>query len=143
MLLDYQERFGTDQPVLAIAVDSTNVLDLRDTIDRTGDTMTVEFLVTEVFAGGTSLLFEVVESVDAAHGTDTVAVSTSVLLAGLALGTKVHIQLPRKLKRYLGTRLTPTGTFTTGEVSAYLVEAPQTNDADVTVEFLAIDNSGR
>ena len=49
----------------------------------------------------------------------------------------------RKVKGYIGTQFTPTGTFTAGKISSYWVDKPQTNGYDANVEFLANDNSGR
>lgn len=143
MMIDKKLRFGTDQAVLGVAVQSTDIYDQRNTVERADDTMTVEFHVTEAFASGTSLALEVMEGPLSTRVGETVAVSKSVLVADLTEGAMFHIQLPRKMLRYLGVRYTPTGTFDAGTISAYLVDKPQTQGYEATVEYKAIDNSGR
>lgn len=142
-MLDFQERFGTDQPVLGVVLNSTNTYDTRNTVDRTARTMTVEFIVTADFATGTSLTLEVMEDAASDRGTETVAASLEVAVADLVEGAVFHVRLPRKTKRYLGVQFSPTGTFDAGTISSYMIENPQTNGAEATTEFYENDNSGR
>ena len=87
----------------------------------------MNFALTEAFANGTSVVFEVITSASANLGTPTVIGSSTVLAtAALTLGKNIVVRLnpdiAGKGQRYLGARYTVVGTMNAGKVTADIVE---------------------
>ena len=92
-----------------------------------GTALYMNFALTEAFANGTSVTFEVITSASANLGTPTVIGSSATLAtAALTLGKNIVVTLnpsiASKGQRYLGARYTVVGTMNAGKVTADIVE---------------------
>ena len=128
MITDKLLRVSEDQAVTSTAV-STNTVDLGTARDiGEGTPLYMNFAVTEAFANGTSITFEVITSASANLGSPTVIGSSDAITAGstLTLGKNVVVRLNPDMgglgKRYLGARYTVSGTVGAGKVTADVVE---------------------
>ena len=127
MITDSLLRVSEDQAVTSTAV-STNTIDLGSARDvGEGTALYMNFALTEAFANGTSVTFEVITSASANLGTPTViGSSTAVATASLTLGKNIVVRLnpdiAGKGQRYIGARYTIAGTFNAGKVTADIVE---------------------
>ena len=127
MITDKLLRVSEDQAVTSTAV-STNTVDLGTARDiGEGTPLYMNFAVTEAFANGTSITFEVITSASANLSTPTViGSSTAVVTAALTLGKNVVVRLNPDIggkgQRYLGARYTVAGTMNAGKVTADIVE---------------------
>jgi len=127
MITDKLLRVSEDQAVTSTAV-STNTVDLGSARDiGEGTPLYMNFAVTEAFANGTSVTFEVITSASDNLGTPTViGSSTAVATAALTLGKNVVVRLNPDIggkgQRYLGARYTVAGTMNAGKVTADIVE---------------------
>ena len=127
MITDALLRVSEDQAVTSTAV-STNTVDLGTARDiGEGTPLYMNFAVTEAFANGTSITFEVITSASANLSTPTViGSSTAVVTAALTLGKNVVVRLNPDIggkgQRYLGARYTVAGTMNAGKVTADIVE---------------------
>lgn len=131
MITDKLLRVSTDQAVTTTAV-STDTIDLSVARDMgEGGEITMNFAMTEAFAGGTSTKFEVIIADNAALSSNVVVVGSSdaVITADLTLGKNVAVRINPQIgstgKRYMGARYTVSGTNTAGKVTADIVEAIQ------------------
>ena len=131
MITDKLLRVSTDQAVTTTAV-STDTIDLSQARDMgEGGEITMNFAMTEAFAGGTSTKFEVIIADNAAltSNVQVVGSSDAVTTANLTLGTNVAVRINPLIgslgKRYMGARYTVVGTNTAGKVTADIVEAIQ------------------
>jgi hypothetical protein len=81
-------------------------------------------LVTTAFAGGPSIVFEVLSDDNAALSTPTIHYSTAAIpLASLVKGYELKTALPpSQYQQYLGVRATVAGTMTGGAVIVAIVE---------------------
>ena len=127
MITDALLRVSEDQAVTSTAV-STNTVDLGVARDiGEGTALYMNFALTEAFANGTSITFEVITSASANLGTPTVIGSSTVIAtAALTLGKNIVVRLnpdiAGKGQRYLGARYTVVGTMNAGKVTADIVE---------------------
>ena len=127
MITDSLLRVSEDQAVTSTAV-STNTVDLGVARDMgEGTTLYMNFALTEAFANGTSITFEVITSASANLGTPTVigssaAIVTSALTLGKNIVVTLNPEIAGKGQRYLGARYTIAGTYTGGKVTADIVE---------------------
>ena len=127
MITDKLLRVSEDQAVTSTAV-STNTVDLGSARDiGEGTPLYMNFALTEAFANGTSVTFEVITSAAADLGTPTViGSSTAIATAALTLGKNIVVRLnpdiAGKGQRYLGARYTVAGTYNAGKVTADIVE---------------------
>ena len=127
MITDKLLRVSEDQAVTSTAV-STNTVDLGVARDMgEGTTLYMNFALTEAFANGTSVTFEVITSASANLGTPTVigssnAIVTSALTLGKNIVVTLNPDIAGKGQRYLGARYTVAGTFNAGKVTADVVE---------------------
>ena len=127
MITDSLLRVSEDQAVTSTAV-STNTIDLSAARDvGEGTTLYMNFALTEAFANGTNITFEVVTSANANLSShDVVGSSTTIATAALTLGKNIVVainpQIASKGKRYLGARYVVTGTMNAGKVTADIVE---------------------
>ena len=127
MITDSLLRVSEDQAVTSTAV-STNTVDLGVARDMgEGTTLYMNFALTEAFANGTSITFEVITSASANLGSPTViGSSAAIVTASLTLGKNIVVTLnpdiAGKGQRYLGARYTIAGTFNAGKVTADIVE---------------------
>lgn len=131
MITDKLLRVSTDQAVTTTAV-STDTIDLSVARDMgEGGEITMNFAITEAFAGGTSTKFEVIIADNAALSSNVVVVGSSdaVVTADLTLGKNVAVRINPLIgstgKRYMGARYTVSGTNSAGKVTADIVEAIQ------------------
>lgn len=131
MITDKLLRVSTDQAVTTTAV-STDTIDLSVARDMgEGGEITMNFAMTEAFAGGTSTKFEVIIADNAALSSNVVVVGSSdaIVTADLVLGKNVAVRINPLIgstgKRYMGARYTVSGTNTAGKVTADIVEAIQ------------------
>ena len=127
MITDSLLRVSEDQAVTTTAV-STNTVDLGVARDvGEGTTLYMNFALTEAFANGTSVTFEVITSASANLGTPTViGSSAAIVTASLTLGKNIVVTLNPEIagkgQRYLGARYTVAGTYNAGKVTADIVE---------------------
>ena len=127
MITDSLLRVSEDQAVTSTAV-STNTVDLSVARDMgEGTTLYMNFALTEAFANGTSITFEVITSASANLGTPTVigssaAIVTSALTLGKNIVVTLNPEIAGKGQRYLGARYTVAGTMNAGKVTADIVE---------------------
>ena len=127
MITDALLRVSEDQAVTTTAV-STNTVDLGVARDiGEGTALYMNFALTEAFANGTSVTFEVITSSSANLSTPTVIGSSAVLAtAALTLGKNVVVRLnpdiAGKGQRFIGARYTVVGTMNAGKVTADIVE---------------------
>ena len=127
MITDSLLRVSEDQAVTTTAV-STNTIDLGVARDvGEGTALYMNFALTEAFANGTSVLFEVITSASANLGSPTViGSSAAIVTASLTLGKNIVVTLNPEIagkgQRYLGARYTIAGTFNAGKVTADIVE---------------------
>lgn len=131
MITDKLLRVSTDQAVTTTAV-STDTIDLSVARDMgEGGEITMNFAITEAFAGGTSTKFEVIIADNAALSSNVVVVGSSdaIVTADLTLGKNVAVRINPLIgstgKRYMGARYTVSGTNSAGKVTADIVEAIQ------------------
>ena len=123
MITDSLLRVSEDQAVTTTAV-STDTIDLSVARDMgEGTPLYMNFALTEAFANGTSVTFEVITSASANLGTPTVIGASAVLAtAALTLGKNIVVTLnpdiAGKGQRYLGARYTVVGTMNAGKVTA-------------------------
>tara|TARA_B100001564_G_scaffold62235_1_gene48728 strand:+ start:312 stop:743 length:432 start_codon:yes stop_codon:yes gene_type:complete len=127
MITDSLLRVSEDQAVTSTAV-STNTVDLGVARDMgEGTTLYMNFALTEAFANGTSITFEVITSASANLGSPTViGSSAAIVTASLTLGKNIVVTLNPEIagkgQRYLGARYTVAGTMNAGKVTADIVE---------------------
>ena len=127
MITDSLLRVSEDQAVTTTAV-STDTIDLSVARDMgEGTPLYMNFALTEAFANGTSVTFEVITSASANLGTPTVIGASAVLAtAALTLGKNIVVRInpdiAGKGKRYLGARYVVSGTMNAGKVTADIVE---------------------
>ena len=127
MITDSLLRVSEDQAVTSTAV-STNTVDLSVARDMgEGTTLYMNFALTEAFANGTSVTFEVITSASANLGSPTViGSSAAIVTASLTLGKNIVVTLNPEIagkgQRYLGARYTVAGTMNAGKVTADIVE---------------------
>ena len=127
MITDKLLRVSEDQAVTSSAY-STNTIDLGTARDvGEGTALYMNFALTEAFANGTSITFEVVTSPNANLSSHTViGSSATILTAALTLGKNIVVRInpdiAGKGKRYLGARYVVVGTMNAGKVTADVVE---------------------
>ena len=127
MITDSLLRVSEDQAVTTTAV-STNTVDLGVARDiGEGTALYMNFALTEAFANGTSVTFEIITSASSNLGSPTViGSSNAIVTASLTLGKNIVVRLnpdiAGKGQRYLGARYTVAGTFNAGKVTADIVE---------------------
>ena len=127
MITDKLLRVSEDQAVTATAV-STNTVDLGVARDiGEGTALYMNFALTEAFANGTSVKFEIITSASASLSSPTVIGSSAVLAtAALTLGKNIVVRLnpdiAGKGQRYLGAKYIVVGTMNAGKVTADIVE---------------------
>ena len=127
MITDKLLRVSEDQAVTTTAV-STNTVDLGVARDvGEGTALYMNFALTEAFANGTSVTFEVITSASANLGSPTViGSSAAIVTASLTLGKNIVVTLNPEIagkgQRYLGARYTVAGTMNAGKVTADIVE---------------------
>ena len=127
MITDKLLRVSEDQAVTSTAY-STNTIDLSVARDvGEGTALYMNFALTEAFANGTNITFEVVTSANANLSShDVIGSSATIATAALTLGKNIVVRInpdiAGKGKRYLGARYVVTGTMNAGKVTADVVE---------------------
>tara|TARA_B100002019_G_scaffold120941_1_gene103888 strand:- start:18822 stop:19253 length:432 start_codon:yes stop_codon:yes gene_type:complete len=127
MITDTLLRVSEDQAVTSSAY-STNTIDLGTARDvGEGTALYMNFALTEAFANGTSITFEVVTSANANLSShDVIGSSATIATAALTLGKNIVVRInpdiAGKGKRYLGARYVVAGTMNAGKVTADVVE---------------------
>ena len=127
MITDKLLRVSEDQAVTSSAY-STNTIDLGTARDvGEGTALYMNFALTEAFANGTSITFEVVTSANANLSShDVIGSSATIATAALTLGKNIVVRInpdiAGKGKRYLGARYVVVGTMNAGKVTADVVE---------------------
>lgn len=122
---------GVAQFASGATTNSTNIFDLgagRDLGDG-GDSMsgnlTISFLITTAYAGGTSVNFQVQGSTDSVTWV-TYSETGAIAIAGLTAGVRLALKMPSvnpdlgPAPRYLRTAYVNVGANTAGSVLAYL-----------------------
>ena len=127
MITDKLLRVSEDQAVTTTAY-STDTIDLGVARDvGEGTTLYMNFALTEAFANGTNVTFEVVTSANANLSShDVIGSSATLATAALTLGKNIVVtfnpDIAGKGKRYIGARYVVTGTMNAGKVTADVVE---------------------
>ena len=107
---------------------STDTIDLSVARDvGEGTALYMNFALTEAFANGTNITFQVVTSANANLSShDVIGSSDAIVTASLTLGKNIVVRLnpdiAGKGQRYLGARYTVVGTMNAGKVTADIVE---------------------
>tara|TARA_R100000654_G_scaffold26801_1_gene50476 strand:- start:3155 stop:3586 length:432 start_codon:yes stop_codon:yes gene_type:complete len=127
MITDSLLRVSEDQAVTSTAV-STNTVDLSVARDvGEGTALYMNFALTEAFANGTSITFQVITSANAnLSSPDVIGSSDAIVTASLTLGKNIVVRInpdiAGKGKRYLGAKYVVSGTMNAGKVTADIVE---------------------
>ena len=127
MITDKLLRVSEDQAVTSTAV-STSSIDLVVARDMgEGTALYMNFALTEAFANGTSITFEIITSASDNLGSPTViGSSATIATAALTLGKNIVVRLNPSIagkgQRYLGARYTVVGTMNAGKITADVVE---------------------
>ena len=127
MITDKLLRVSEDQAVTTTAY-SSETIDLGTARDvGEGTALYMNFALTEAFANGTNITFEVVTSANANLSShDVIGSSATIATAALTLGKNIVVRInpdiAGKGKRYLGARYVVTGTMNAGKVTADVVE---------------------
>ena len=127
MITDSLLRVSEDQAVTTTAY-SSDTIDLGTARDvGEGTALYMNFALTEAFANGTSITFEVVTSANANLSShEVIGSSATILTAALTLGKNIVVRInpdiAGKGKRYLGARYVVAGTMNAGKVTADVVE---------------------
>ena len=127
MITDKLLRVSEDQAVTTTAY-SSDTIDLGTARDvGEGTPLYMNFALTEAFANGTSITFEVVTSANANLSShEVIGSSATILTAALTLGKNIVVRInpdiAGKGKRYLGARYVVAGTMNAGKVTADVVE---------------------
>ena len=127
MITDKLLRVSEDQAVTSTAV-STSSIDLVVARDMgEGTALYMNFALTEAFANGTSITFEIITSASDNLGSPTViGSSATIATAALTLGKNIVVRLNPSIagkgQRYLGSRYTVVGTMNAGKITADVVE---------------------
>ena len=131
MYTDKNLRVSTDQALTTTAV-STDTIDLSIARDiGEGKDLYMNFCVTTALAGGTSVKFEVIQADNAALSSNVQVIGssdvvlTAALVAGYNTAVRLNPQIGSKGKQYIGARYTISGTYTSGNVTADIVETVQ------------------
>lgn len=136
MITDAQNRFSNEQDLFTPAagtITSTNVLDMLAAVNDAGQAERARLVVTvdSDFAGGTSLEVQYHDSPNADLSASAILARSGVIaLADLpAAGEEPlwDIALPNNTQRYVGVKYVTVGDFTTGKVSAHIVETAGIN----------------
>ena len=127
MITDALVKVSAAQALTTTAV-STDKIDLSVARDiGEGENLFMFFSVDTTLAGGTSVKFEVVVADDAAISSNvtvvgsTDAVLTASLAAGYSTAVRINPIIGSLGKRYLAARYTISGTYSSGAVSAQIV----------------------
>jgi hypothetical protein len=124
----------SDGQALTTTADSTNVLDAGPGKDafgvaKVGDVsdLWLHIRVKVTLAGGTNVAFKLQDSADNSSFSDVANVAVAAIAAAtLVAGYKVlAIRMPRGVRRYTKIVYTISGTFTSGNVDAYLSESAE------------------
>ena len=127
MITDKLLRVSEDQAVTSTAY-SSETIDLSVARDiGEGTALYMNFAITEAFANGTSIKFEIITSASASLSSATVVGSTgAIVTAALTLGKNIVVRInpdiAGKGQRYLGAKYVVTGTMNAGKVTADVVE---------------------
>lgn len=136
MYTDAQLRLSNEQDLFTPAAGtilSTNNIDLLAAVNNLGIGYPVRGIVNveETFAGGTSINVQYIQSANANMSSpDVLAQSGVILLAAIPAAGGAPLwdfPVPPNTKRYVGIQYVTVGDFTTGKVSAHLVEATDRN----------------
>ena len=122
----------------AVAVTSSvvysNSIQFANTNPAFGTPIEIDIMVNTVFAGGTNLTFALQDSADDSTYADVIITRAFTLATPAELTkslTKPLVRFsvptiePTPVKKYLRIRATPTGTFTTGKLDAWIREIEQ------------------
>lgn len=120
MIADKELFLAEKKAVLGVAVTGA-IIDQKSAGDC-GEYMSIVNKIDADFAGGTSLQVCI-------ETADNEALASSLILpvcaiypaADLKVGNSLAMPLPKGLKRYWRVKYVPSGTFTAGEVSSYVV----------------------
>ena len=138
MITDNDLLFSNSQALTADAA-STNVIDLGANrgLDRSG--LRIRAVVTEAFAGGTSLVTKVQTDDNSSFSSATdIHTAASIATAALTLGAVIlDIPFPANAEDYIRLYYDVTGSYTAGKVEARIVgDTPITTTyADETEHF--------
>ena len=127
MITDKLLRVSEDQAVTSTAY-SSETIDLSVARDiGEGTALYMNFALTEAFANGTNITFEVVTSANSNLSShDVIGSSATIATAALTLGKNIVVRInpdiAGKGKRYLGARYVVSGTMNAGKVTADIVE---------------------
>lgn len=124
MIIDHKLKFtadGGDNYVGSTTPTAcTKDIDLGDANPGDND-LTVVINVTTAFAGGTNVLFSLMDSAD--DSTYNAKISpAAVVTANLTAGAKIFIPVPPGIRRYLRLQRTEAGTYTAGKFDAQIVQ---------------------
>lgn len=124
MIADKLLRVSENQAITSGTAVSTDTIDLESARDiGAGNESYMIFTVTEAFAGGTSVTFNIITSANADLSSNTVLTSSAAeVTADLVVGKQIALKIPPQIgangSRYLGASYVAAGTHSAGEVTA-------------------------
>lgn len=117
-ILDANLVFSKDQAVTTTA--ASNVIDLQAPGDAVGQELTLRTLVSEGFAGLTSLQVKLQTSENNSTWED-VLMTPAIAAAKLTRGAEIFcVRVPHGLKQYVRLNYTVSGTATAGKLYSYM-----------------------
>lgn len=134
MIIDAQLRFSDAQDLFTpaagtiVATNNIDLLSANRNVGR-GYPKRIQAVASAAFAGGTSVQAQVIQSANSNMSSPDVLVSGPVVVtASLTAGAEIlDVPVPDVTKRYLGVQYITIGDYTTGTVSAHLVETTDEN----------------
>ncbi len=140
MYLDAENEFSDDQAI-TVTAPSTNHIDLKNTVNRSGKPPELIASVKTAFtaSGAATLVIAIQDSADGSSWADiaeTDAIGKATLVAGYDIPLP---RMPKKTRRYVRLYYTvATGPMTAGEIIAALAADKQSNGYDVIAETNAL-----
>jgi hypothetical protein len=118
MIMDKELVFSDNQRITSTT--SSTAIDLKAPGDAVGQELNIRVIVTEAFAGLSTLQINI-QTADTTAGLATVLSTAAIPLAQLTRGAELLcIRVPKGLRRYIRLTYTVGGTASAGAVTAFM-----------------------
>lgn len=118
MILDANLVFSQEQKITTTA--ESKAVDFQEPGDAVGQELTIRAVVSEAFAGGTSVQFVLQTSADSSAWEDVI-MTPAIPTARLTRGAEAfRVRTPNGLKRYARMRYVASGSFSAGKITAFM-----------------------